>query len=94
MNDIRFIERRFFSLCVFFIFFLTSVSSSSLSVSQERLSIGLSALAAARRSLALTVKYVHGRSLFHRQLGDLQYVALKLAELQTHLNIGTVFVDR
>lgn len=61
---------------------------------QERLSIAVSAMAAARRALLLTWQYCKGRDAFGRSLGSFQSASFKLAEMQTNLTIGQVFIDK
>jgi acyl-CoA dehydrogenase len=59
----------------------------------ERLSIGLSAVAAAERAVEITAAYVKERKAFGRPLLDLQNTRFKLAECKTESHIGRVFVD-
>jgi acyl-CoA dehydrogenase len=59
----------------------------------ERLSIGLSAVAAAERAVELTTHYVKDRKAFGKPLLDLQNTRFKLAECKTEAHIGRVFVD-
>lgn len=59
----------------------------------ERLSIGLSAVAAAERAVELTTDYVKVRKTFGKPLIDLQNTRFKLAECKTENQIGRVFVD-
>jgi alkylation response protein AidB-like acyl-CoA dehydrogenase len=61
---------------------------------QERLSIGIQALASCRRVLVLTIQYCKGRDMFNRSLGSFQTAAFKLAEIQTEISIGQTFVDK
>lgn len=62
-------------------------------MSKERLSIAVGSAAAARRALALTLNYVHGRELFGGVVGDLQSVQQKLAALRVDIQVVTSFVD-
>jgi acyl-CoA dehydrogenase len=59
----------------------------------ERLSIGLSAVAAAERAVEITTRYVKERQAFGNPLLDLQNTRFKLAECKTEAHIGRVFVD-
>jgi acyl-CoA dehydrogenase len=59
----------------------------------ERLSIGLSAVAAAERAIEITSAYVKERKAFGKPLLDLQNTRFKLAECKTEAHIGRVFVD-
>jgi acyl-CoA dehydrogenase len=59
----------------------------------ERLSIGLSAIAAAERAVEITAGYVKERKVFGKTLLDLQNTRFKLAECKTEASIGRVFVD-
>jgi acyl-CoA dehydrogenase len=60
----------------------------------ERLSIGLSAVAAAERALEITADYVKGRKISGKPLIDLQNTRFKLAECKTETHIARVFVDK
>ena len=59
----------------------------------ERLSIGLSAVAAAERAVEITTRYVKERKAFGKPLLDLQNTRFKLAECKTEAHIGRIFVD-
>jgi acyl-CoA dehydrogenase len=59
----------------------------------ERLSIALSAVAAAERAVDITIRYVKERTAFGKPLLDLQNTRFKLAECRTEAQIGRVFVD-
>jgi acyl-CoA dehydrogenase len=59
----------------------------------ERLSIALSAVAAAERAVEITTSYVKERKAFGKPLLDLQNTRFKLAECKTEAHIGRVFVD-
>jgi alkylation response protein AidB-like acyl-CoA dehydrogenase len=61
---------------------------------QERLAIALMAVAASESALDMTLRYVRDRQLFGRSLGKFQHTRFMLAELQTEVQIGRVFVDR
>jgi acyl-CoA dehydrogenase len=59
----------------------------------ERLSIGLSAVAAAETAVEITTHYVKERKAFGKPLIDLQNTRFKLAECKTEAHIGRIFVD-
>jgi alkylation response protein AidB-like acyl-CoA dehydrogenase len=61
---------------------------------EERMSIAVGAVAGARRILELTVEYVKSRTAFGKSIGSFQNTRFVLAELQTELDIATVYVDR
>lgn len=60
---------------------------------RERLSIAVGAVAAAERTLELTLGYVKERPAFGGVLADLQNTQFVLAELATEIRINRVFVD-
>lgn len=59
----------------------------------ERLSIALSAVAAAERAIDITARYAKDRKAFDKPLLDFQNTRFKLAECKTEARIGRVFVD-
>jgi acyl-CoA dehydrogenase len=59
----------------------------------ERLSIGLSAVAAAEHAVKITADYVKERKVFGKPLLDLQNTRFKLAECKTEARVGRVFID-
>ncbi len=61
---------------------------------QERLSIAIASMAAARRALALTTNYVHGRRAFGGTIGDFQTVQFTLARLRCEVQSATAFIDQ
>jgi long-chain-acyl-CoA dehydrogenase len=61
---------------------------------QERLAIALMAVAASEAALEMTLRYVRERQVFGQALGKFQHTRFTLAELQTEIQIGRVFVDR
>lgn len=61
---------------------------------QERLSIAVSAIAAAEAALSWTVDYCKEREAFGQPIGKFQHNRFTLAEMQTEVQIGRVFVDR
>ncbi len=60
---------------------------------RERLIIGVGAIAAAEAALAHTLAYVRERKAFGKRLIEFQNTRFKLAERQTELTIGRVFID-
>jgi alkylation response protein AidB-like acyl-CoA dehydrogenase len=60
----------------------------------ERLSIGLSGLAAAERIFEITLEYCKERTAFGRPIGSFQHNRFVLAEIATELEIGRAFVDK
>jgi acyl-CoA dehydrogenase len=61
---------------------------------QERLSIGIMAMAGTRAILNRTIDYVKGRHAFGRPLATFQNTQFKLAEMDTELTAAEVFMDR
>ncbi len=61
---------------------------------QERLTIAVSAIAAAEAAFEWTLAYCAERSAFGKPIGDFQHSRFLLAELKTELSVGRVFVDR
>ena len=61
---------------------------------QERLSISVSAVAAAEAALGWTLDYVRERRAFGQPIGSFQSSRFALAELRTETEIGRTFVDR
>ncbi|MEM1402909.1 MAG: acyl-CoA dehydrogenase family protein [Pseudomonadota bacterium] len=61
---------------------------------QERLSIGIMAMAATRAVLRQTIDYVKERKAFGRPIASLQNTQFKLAEMDTELTSAEVFMDR
>ncbi|CAH1651159.1 MULTISPECIES: acyl-CoA dehydrogenase family protein [unclassified Chelatococcus] len=60
----------------------------------ERVQIAVSAIATAEGVLEETLRYVKERKAFGKQIIEFQANRFTLAELQTELQIGRVFVDR
>jgi hypothetical protein len=69
-------------------------TTSSGSIPQDRLSIAMSGVAAARAALAMTLAYVKERTAFGEPIGSFQHSRFTLAELATEIEIGQTFVDR
>ena len=63
-------------------------------LAQERLSIGLSALAAARGALDATLEYVKQRTAFGQAIGSFQSSRFALAEMTTEIEVATAFCDQ
>ncbi len=63
-------------------------------LAQERLSIALSALAAARGALDVTVQYVKQRTAFGQPIGSFQNSRFALAEMTTEVALATAFCDQ
>jgi alkylation response protein AidB-like acyl-CoA dehydrogenase len=61
---------------------------------QERLSIAVSAVAAAETAFEHTLAYVRDRTAFAQPIGSFQTVKFALAELGSELEIARVYVDR
>jgi acyl-CoA dehydrogenase len=61
---------------------------------QERLSIGIMAMAATRAILDQTIAYVKERNAFGRPIATFQNTQFKLAEMDTELTAAEVFTDR
>jgi alkylation response protein AidB-like acyl-CoA dehydrogenase len=61
---------------------------------QERLSMAVSAVAAARAALDLTLAYVKDRKAFGQSIGSFQNTKFRLAEMATEIDIAQAFIDR
>ena len=61
---------------------------------QERLSIAMSAVAAARAAFDWTLEYAKERTAFGQPVGSFQNSRFWLAEMRTEIDIAQVFVDR
>jgi alkylation response protein AidB-like acyl-CoA dehydrogenase len=62
-------------------------------LAQERLSIAVSGVAAARYALDLTLAYCRERTAFGQSIGSFQNSRFVLAELATQVEVGQAFVD-
>ncbi|GAB3025424.1 acyl-CoA dehydrogenase [Mycobacterium bourgelatii] len=60
---------------------------------QERLSLAVTAVAAAEGVLATTLEYVKQRTAFGKPVGSFQHNRFLLAELSTEVEIARVFID-
>jgi alkylation response protein AidB-like acyl-CoA dehydrogenase len=63
-------------------------------LAQERLSIALSGVAAARGALGLTLDYVKERTAFGQTIGSFQNTRFALAEMATEIELATAFCDQ
>jgi alkylation response protein AidB-like acyl-CoA dehydrogenase len=63
-------------------------------LAQERLSIALSAVAAARGALDVTLEYVKQRTAFGQAIGSFQSSRFALAEMATEIEMATAFCDQ
>jgi alkylation response protein AidB-like acyl-CoA dehydrogenase len=63
-------------------------------LAQERLSIAIAGVAAARAAVDWTLDYVRERTAFGRPIGDFQNTKFVLAECDTEVTIAEQFVDR
>jgi alkylation response protein AidB-like acyl-CoA dehydrogenase len=63
-------------------------------LAQERLSIAIAGVAAARGALSLTLEYVKQRQAFGQPIGSFQNSRFTLAEMATEVELATVFCDQ
>lgn len=63
-------------------------------LAQERLSIGVTAIAAAEAVFEQTLEYVKSRQAFGKSLSTFQNTQFKLAEMSSTLTMARVFVDK
>jgi alkylation response protein AidB-like acyl-CoA dehydrogenase len=61
---------------------------------QERLSIAVTGVAAARQALDITLAYVKERTAFGQPIGSFQNSRFRLAEMATEIEIAQTFIDR
>ncbi|WP_211827979.1 acyl-CoA dehydrogenase family protein [Kistimonas asteriae] len=61
---------------------------------QERLSVGVNAVANAEAALEWTTEYVREREAFGKPLAKFQNTRFKLAELATEVSVARTFLDR
>jgi alkylation response protein AidB-like acyl-CoA dehydrogenase len=66
----------------------------ALNLAQERLSIAIAGVAAARGALNMTVEYVKQRQAFGQPIGSFQNSRFALAEMATEIELATTFVDQ
>ena len=62
-------------------------------LAQERLSIAVAGVAAARAALDWTVAYVRDRTAFGQSIGSFQNTRFALATLATEVEVGQSFID-
>ena len=63
-------------------------------LAQERLSIAVTAIGAARQALRWTLEYTNERQAFGQPVASFQNSRFELADMATEIQIGEVFVDR
>ena len=63
-------------------------------LAQERLSIAIAGVAAARGALQLTLDYVKTRTAFGQPVGSFQSARFALAEMATEIELATTFCDQ
>jgi alkylation response protein AidB-like acyl-CoA dehydrogenase len=63
-------------------------------LAQERLSIAIAGVAAARGALASTLEYVKERTAFGQPIGSFQNSRFVLAEMATEVELATTFCDQ
>jgi alkylation response protein AidB-like acyl-CoA dehydrogenase len=61
---------------------------------RERLSIAVSAVAAARAAFDWTLSYAYERTAFGRPIGDFQHSRFVLAEMDTEIDVTQAYVDK
>ncbi len=61
---------------------------------QERLSIGIAGIAAARAAMGWTLEYTKERTAFGQPIGSFQNSRFVMAEIATEVEVGQSFVDR
>ena len=66
----------------------------SFNLAQERLSIGLYGVAAARAALDWTVDYVKERTAFGKPISSFQNTKFELAEMATEVDVTQPFIDQ
>ena len=63
-------------------------------LAQERLSIAIAGVAAARAALDWTLEYVGERTAFGKQIGTFQNTKFELAEVATEIDVSQAYVDQ
>jgi alkylation response protein AidB-like acyl-CoA dehydrogenase len=61
---------------------------------QERLSIAVAGVAAARAAFDWTLEYAKGRLAFGQPVASFQYNRFRLAEMATEIEIGQAYIDQ
>jgi len=63
-------------------------------LAQERLSVGIQAVAACETAIEITLAYCKERKAFGQPIGSFQNSRFKLAEMKTETQVARVFIDR
>jgi alkylation response protein AidB-like acyl-CoA dehydrogenase len=63
-------------------------------LAQERLSIAIGGLGAARAGLATTLEYVRGRQAFGQPIGAFQNTRFQMAECHAEIEVAQAYLDR
>jgi acyl-CoA dehydrogenase len=63
-------------------------------IQQERLEVSVKCQANAEEALKEALKYVKVREAFGHPIGNFQYIAFKLAEMATEVELGRTFLDK
>ena len=66
----------------------------SANLAQERLSIAVTGVAAARAALTWTLDYVRERTAFGKQIGEFQNTKFVLAEIKTQVDVAQAYIDQ
>jgi alkylation response protein AidB-like acyl-CoA dehydrogenase len=66
----------------------------SSNLAQERLSIAVTGVAAARAALTWTLDYVRERTAFGKQIGEFQNTKFVLAEIKTQVDVAQAYIDQ
>ena len=66
----------------------------SANLAQERLSIAVTGVAAARAALTWTLDYVRERTAFGKQLSEFQNTKFVLAEIKTQVDVAQAYIDQ
>jgi alkylation response protein AidB-like acyl-CoA dehydrogenase len=72
----------------------TGFGSLMRNLAQERLSVAVTAVAAARAAFDWTLEYTKERTAFGQAIGTFQNSRFKLAEMATEIEVGQAFIDR
>ena len=62
-------------------------------LAQERLSVAITGIAAAKRALELTVEYTKSRNAFGKEIAAFQNTQFRLADLATDVEVGQHYID-
>ncbi len=66
----------------------------SANLAQERLSIAVTGVAAARAALTWTLDYVRERTAFGKQIAEFQNTKFVLAEIKTQVDVAQAYIDQ